>query len=87
MAQRYQSYGNYDSNVPMKIFSGQPQYATRAQVGGLAAQVGHLTAEMISIHPEVAKKACHKTLMDLDCKYAADSKLCHELQAACKHHV
>lgn len=61
------SYGDYNSNVPMKVFSGQPS----------------LHSFLSNIEGKLQQDVLCLTNCPKDCAQAADSELCKKTQKDC----
>lgn len=79
------SYGNYYSNVPMKVFSGQPNYAKAYM--GLEARVGDLEKQMHQDQPPhcdrcppARQDACHGLSGDAKKQCMEAQKQCDEMK-------
>jgi len=71
------SYGNYDSNVTMKTFSGQPLLATKAELNQMGTK---LAGEMMHHHADTY--TCQKNC-PTDCSGAKDPELCQAAMQQC----
>lgn len=65
-----QNYGDYNTNIPMKTFAGQPAYVTMGQFDRLSNRVEHIEDDIHKNVPHVACGQCPKT-MD-ECKIITD---------------
>lgn len=52
------SYGNYDAQMPMKTFNGQPRYANGSDVSMLDDKIAHLEKCIQDAHPTSSCGKC-----------------------------
>src|SRR5690606_33923303 len=57
-----QNYGTYNSNVPMKVFSGQPAYVTVGQFDRLVHKVDDIEHNIHKNIPDVSCGQCPKSM-------------------------
>ncbi len=86
--QLYPSYGDYNTNIPMKTFAGQPRLATQAEVNCLQMQVNQLEKAMDSEYSSHDKKEpcnrCPKSKMECNkLQNMQDRNECLQMCAQC----
>ncbi len=89
--QLYPSYGNYWQQQPMKVFAGQPNWATQTEVAHLQKQVNDLEKSMDSQYNlkdgnNKACKRCPKSLGECNSLSTKNSREeCVSMFKVCKH--
>lgn len=86
--QLYPSYGNYWQQQPMKVFAGQPNWATQTEVAHLQKQVNDLEKSMDSQYNSSNNEACKRCPSMDECKSLSNKDArqeCVSMYKVCKN--
>ncbi len=75
-----ESYGNYNTNVPLKVFAGNVAHASQCNVEGLTQKVDDLERKMAQQYPLQCTGCPDQKVV---CSDANDPKHCKALQFEC----